>query len=584
MNISVNDAFLDLSERFQPEATLSNALFSRTGALTAPVSLPSSEHNLEILNHPERPDRDPGYGNTFDAQIHSAEIRQCRMQIASAHEIDGIDATLYFDDGDFYSRAKDFKLNRLSRIRDEWGANIANLLDYLMQVMREEVEDDFMLFPVCLEFEEGDPYSDPPVPAKGIILNATEDTGGSSETFIAYSPQTETIDGVDITLPVGYAVTPFLKFHAVLKMAIEHFGYSLLNSPWESDAHLKRMVFLNNTADACLRDHGTLDYSQLLPSITATELLDICLAKGYVAYINSTAMTVRFVSIPDIINSNPAAELTSVLSSRITTFYDAGKQISLSAGTIESASPNFESYEEMWKSYRPYGDFIEWSENQFNNLSPSPNYYNIIRKSTGDYYWIKSGSYTKFRKKLSSPYFNHVPAAGEIQSFDSIEKFVAVDFPDIPGKTSGRLMPMYLIGATHYNTAVDRDGSLIEEQKQNELAATLCYAYGLVPSEKYFFGSTRCYDPAGNPIRDAWSSIDIVSATGYYGLFFREMEEFLLKGVRIEAELNMPPVEIESLDLSKSVRIKNQRYLIEEIAYQIGDGQTRARLTAWLNT
>ncbi|MDR1129944.1 MAG: hypothetical protein LBK96_03070 [Prevotellaceae bacterium] len=584
MDISVNDAFLDLSEQLYPEATLSNALFSRAGALTAPVSLPASERNLEIFNHPERPDRDIGYGNTFDARIHSAEIKQCRMQIASAHEIDGIDATLYFDEGDFYSRAKEFKLNQLSLVRDEWGANITNLLDWLMRVMREEVEDDFMLFPVCLELEEGDSQSSPPVPARGIILNATEDTGGPTETFIAYNPQTETIDGVDITLPVGYAVSPFLKFHAVLKMAVEHFGYSLLNNPWESDPHLKRMVFLNNTADACLKDSGMLDYSQLLPSITVTGLLDICLAKGYVAYINSAAMTVRFVSIPDIINSNPATELTSVLSSRITAFYDAGKHLSLSAETIESASPNFESYEEMWKSYKTYGNFLYWDEDQFNNLPSSSSYFNAVRNSTGDYYLIKSGTNVKYRKKISSPYFSRVPAAGETQAFDSVEKFVAVDFPDIPGKTSGRLMPMYLIGATHYNSAVERDGSLIEEQKQDELAATLCYGYGLVPSKKYFFGSTRCYDPAGEPVMYAWSSIDIVSPTGYYGLFFRELERFLLKGVRIEAELNMSPVEIESLDLSKSVRIKNQRYLIEEIVYQIGNEQTPARLTAWPNT
>jgi hypothetical protein len=582
MNISVENRFLDLSERISPEATISNVLFSQTGALTAPLTLPPSERNLEILNHPERPDRDTAYGNTFDARIHSAEIKQCRLQIASAHEIDGIDATVYFDDGDFYNRAKEVQLNQLSKVRDEWGADITALLDYLMQVMREEAEDDFMLFPVCVELEEGDPHANPPAPNKGIILNATEDTGGATETFIAYSQQTEIIDGIEITLPVGYAVTPFLKFHVVLRMAVEHFGYSLLNNPWESDAQLKRMVFLNNTADACLKDYGMLDYSQLLPTITVTDLLNICMAKGYVAYINSTAMTVRFVSVPDIVNSVPDADLTDKLASHIETFYGAPEQLTLSAEKIESAEPNFESYDKMWKSYSPYGNFIEWDESQFNNLPSSPNYYNIIRKSTGDYFWIKSGINTRIRKKLSPPYFNYVPAGGEIRPFDSIEKFVAVDFPDIPGKTSGRLMPMYLIGATHYNTAVDRGGSLIEEQKQSGLAATLCYAYGLVPSAKFFFGSTRCYDPAGNPVPGAWSSIDIVTSTGYYELYFKDFEEFLKKSVKIEAELSIHPVEITSLDLSKSVQIKNQKYLIEEITFQLVNEPARCRITAWL--
>jgi hypothetical protein len=584
MNISINEKFLDISERLTIEATVSNALFARTGALTAPLSLPPSKHNFEILNHPQRLDRDTGYANTFDAEIRSAEIKQCRLQIASAHEIDGIDTTIYFDDGDFYNRTKDFKLTQLSKIRDDWGANITNLLDWLMQVMREEVEDDFMLFPVCIEFEDGDATAEPPTSNKGMILNATEDTGGSTETFIAYNQQTEEIDGVNVVLPVGYAVTPFLKFHVVLQMAIEHFGYSLLNNPWADDAHLRRMVFLNNTADACLKDYGMLDYSQLLPSISVTDLLDICQAKGYIAYINSTTMTVRFVSIPDVVNSIPGVELTSVLASHVHTFYETPKQLTLSAEKIESAEPKFESYEKMWESYKPYGNFIEWDENQFNNLSLQPNYYNVIRKSTGDYYWIKSGTNSQFRKKLSSPYFNYAPSDGETQAFDSVEEYVGVDFPDIPGKTVGRLMPMYLLGPTHYNTAVDRDGSLVEEQKQTELAATLCYGYGLVPSEKFFFGSTRCYDPAGNPVPGAWSSVDLTTSTGYRELYFKELEMFLRKGVRIETELNMSSVEIESLDLSKSVLIMNQRYLIQEIAYQLGNEQTRARLTAWLNT
>jgi hypothetical protein len=538
------------------------------------------------LNHPERLDRDIGYSNTFDARIHSADIKQCRLQITSAHKIDGIDATIYFDDGYFYNRTKAFKLNQLTKTRNEWGANITTMLNYLMRVMREEVNDDFMLFPVCVEYEEGYAQADPPTPTRGIILNATENAGSSTERFVAYNSVTEEIDGVEITLPVGYAVTPFLKFHVILQMAIEHFGYSLLNNPWATDPQLRRMVFLNNTADACLRDHGTLDYSQLLPSISITDLLDICQAKGYITYINSATMTVRFVAVPDIVNSVPDKDLTSALASHTRTFYDASKQLTLSAEKIESAQPNFESYSQIWKSQKPYGNFIEWNENQFNNLSTSPNYYNIIRKSTGDYYWIKSGTYTQFRKKLSSPYFNYInyTPSGESQPFDSIEKYVAVDFPDIPGKTTGRLMPMYLIGTAHYNTAVDRDGSLIEEQKQTELAATLCYGYGRVPSKKFFFGSTRCYDPAGNPIPSAWSSIDLTTSTGYYELFFKDLEKFLKKGIKIEVELNLSSVEIESLDLSKSVQIKNQKYLIQEIGYQLGNDKNRARLTAWLNT
>jgi hypothetical protein len=440
-----------------------------------------------------------------------------------------------------------------------------------------------MLFPVCLELEEGDPQADPPTQNRGIILNATEDTGETTEKFIAYNPQIEEIDGINITLPAGYAVTPFLKFHIILKMAIQHFGYTLTNNPWAEDSQLKRMVFLNNTADACLRDNGTLDYSQLLPDISVLDMLDICQAKGYVAYINSTSMTVRFVSVHDITTSVPDKELTSALTSRIRTFYDNSRQLTMHAETIEPATPKFDSYKKMIESYKPYGNFIEWNEAEFNNLPTSPNYFNIIRKATGEYYCIKSGVNSPYRKKLSSPYFSYEPA-GESHPFDSVEKFVAVDFPDIPGKTSGRLMPMYLIGATHYNTAVDRDGSLIEEQKQDELAATLCYAYGRVPSKKFFFGSTRCYDPSGNHISGAWSSIDIVTPTGYYELFFKELEKFMQKGIRIEAEINISPVEVETLDLSKAVHIKNQRYIIEEIAYQMGDEQTRARLTAWLNT
>jgi hypothetical protein len=452
-----------------------------------------------------------------------------------------------------------------------------------------------MLFPVCIQLDEGDPDADPPTPNTGIILNATADTGDTTERFIAYSPIVETIDGVNITLPVGYAVTPFLKFHVILRMAITHFGYTLVNNPWEDDPQLRRMVFLNNTADACLvatsASHvGMLSYSQLLPSITVTELLDICQAHGYIAQVNSATMTVRFVPVPDIINSAPDTELTSALASRIITYYNNSKQLSLTAaGTVSPAEPTFDSYSEMWKSYKPYGNFINWNETQFADINTAPNYYNIIRSAIGDYYSVKTGINSSYRKKLSTPYFNHTPTSNTSeQSFASPEHFVSVDFPDIPNKTADRLMPMFLINAVHYNTAVDRDGSLIEENKQTELAATLCYAYGRAKkadgtNEKYFFGSTRCFDNIGNAIPGAWSSIDFVSPTGYYELYFKDLEKFLKTGIYIEAEFDIDSADIEQMNLMIAKLIKNQPYLIEKITYLMGENQNRANITAWLN-
>ena len=74
-----------------------------------------------------------------------------------------------------------------------------------------------------------------------------------------------------VDVPFGFGITPFLKVSFVIKKIIEHFGYSVGESVFESDVSFKQLVLVNNVADAIVG--GVLDYTQLLPTCNVSDFI-----------------------------------------------------------------------------------------------------------------------------------------------------------------------------------------------------------------------------------------------------------------------------------------------------------------------
>jgi hypothetical protein len=589
MKIISDKGVFDLPDDFGLEVTESNPLFSKSGAQTIPVTVPPSDNNFRICGEPGRVDFLAPPENIPVTVSFDTINKKGSFVISSADDETGIDGTVYFDDGDFYGKIKNVKLNEMKvlPLRDEWNGDINALVAHLTAVMRGDADDDFMIFPAVVEYKQDDEGGY----ATGTILNETKSVAANTdEVLVGSEPYTFVSDGMTVTLPIGYGITPFLKISVLIDYVFREIGYELSDNPW-AKGELASHVVLNNTADTCLKAKsatyfGALDYKQITPADILADFIDMLFViYGQVLFVNGSSRTARFVPVADIVTGKPDLNFTDKLSSKITVFFEKGKQLNLSAGN-SYAAPGFDSYGEMMKSYAVYGNPLYCVETDFTDVNESnPDVYLfVVRASTGNYHLIRTGTSIaplKFIRLVSSPYFNYAPESTLEKDERSAKcELAGMDFPritDSNGDKPLRLTPMFLAGVRHFNSELRvSDGSIVKDDKGKELKTAFCVARGRAKAGDgsplyYFYGSTQRYDNAGN--EETGRSISLQFQTpdgsGIYDRLFREFEEFLKLGTYFEFEATLDDSEISALDLSKPKHLKNRNLLIEELKYSM---------------
>ena len=346
----------------------SNPFLSTQGTVSLPVVFPWTAWNSETLEHPTRFDRAGKLKQKREVIIQAgiyqrlATLQITGGKLPTAYGAGYINATFLFDEAQFYNQMKDVTMQTVfgSIIRDDFASlatrelRVAAWVDYMNGIMFGTHTDDFDVFPVCYEIgTDGRNGFLNQLRSKVSYRHNIDDyelAGKVARTFV--------IDGANVSIPVGYEVTPFLKKSYVLRTLFSSFGYVLNEDYLTKYPDFQREVELNNTADALMP--GFINYGQLVPTKTINEFLNgIRYKYGCEFFLADNNVDVKLVFWNDLFESSDLM-LDKIITDSPMINQESFKIIKLTCGTTNKiGDPKFKTFNDMVLNYvdKRYKDY-----------------------------------------------------------------------------------------------------------------------------------------------------------------------------------------------------------------------------------
>lgn len=556
---------LDLPRDYAMTMTRTNPLLSDQGDVSVPSSLPSSPNNLKVIGHLERIDRSEQYNNKMDAILEVGPIqKRGQLVIDKVHRTEGIDACFAIDSSDLYVKSKN---KSLKDIFSDWnnGAGYKESFNDVAEACRimegiyhnGNANGDYLIFPVAVS-----PY----------------ETGEDDEKHTEYQYNNEDNNGnlvweervvkesdVNMLVPEGYGIAPFLKLNRLLQRIFECLDYTVAYNCFDEQFY-NNIVIVHNCSDCLVRPE--LRYADIVPTCTLSEFLEWLLAKFHVQpIVNSETKVVKFVKMTDILNAvvgNYDMDITKLLDGDWTVQLNPSKRVVLTPTCeIEGTAPAAETFDKLIEKY---GFYVACSESQFESLStdnPAVNDCLILRKSTGMFYLLErrldNGKIDLHA--LGSNYFTY-----DRDNSDETEGFSQSD-----------VMPLMLVGENHKTAPfigqrIHRNTSYQGKKDESEQKIIAVQAY---TAEKYLAfpttGSSQKNIPfAGYGDRDFAFGMDNYSL---YENFWSQYNALLLNNpVHLIGRVKYTIEQFLGMDMS-TLKLCNGRRLLPVSASAIINGK-----------
>lgn len=564
LTIKTQKGIYDVPTDFQMEVEITSPIYTDKGSQTLASTLPATKRNLYIADYIHRLDIVNAPGKDVMAIIADGIYRRTGKQnISSASSESGFVANFGFDESLMYEAWNNVSLKKIPNLpvyKPDGG--ITALLNHLSDVMSYKVSADYYVFPIQVKNESSNDVAYPE------FVNPIAKINDSSYD-LKKNARTEkmVLSGtlVDVKLPSGYGISPFIKVSKIMELIFSAYGFKLTENPFATHYQLKKMVVLNNVADAAVQ--GQIEYKNMMPDCSINDFLDALYCRtGAKVFVDGNNRTAKIVLLKDALLAKPFADWTLLKSMDLTPNYDASKQLKLSAGTsFEGASTEYDSFDEF---QAPYKGIITEIKNTSPGYIPDDTYI-CYQASTGRFY--KRNLVTKSVSMISSDFFPWDKKAMNIN-------YEEVTGPDecLPmAFTNGLLVPQYLAGTVNLNTTLR--GAKIEEQKE-DTPLCFCFAMGLATDEKgnssgYYFGSSLCRDPAGNYFRDSDGntynySLVFRGEDGAFNCFFKEWDAILRHSNHVlDGKFNLDRIQLTRIDTTRPVMISGQRVMIESVKH-----------------
>lgn len=291
MKIETKDGVFELPQGFQLEITEHNHMITEQVDMSIAVSIRPTEHNLKLLSNSNRIDARYKPVQSILVVVSSgvfSKLANFVIDVVNHIEIGG---TLYFNVNSFFSQIgnrrmvslgwktifnpieilpgnqEEYEYYFINLLKNQWATN-SHLEDFVVTQVAtgetrtllngtEEVEDVFVLngFETFKYIYDAGP-------------------AGYIDVFQGEYNHIQKMGDANVSLGLGYGMTPFLRLDYVLTTIFETFGYSwtgygtLVNTIQAYDG----MFLLNKVADAIWLK-TKLEYSQLVPDVTVKEFL-----------------------------------------------------------------------------------------------------------------------------------------------------------------------------------------------------------------------------------------------------------------------------------------------------------------------
>ena len=566
LTIKTQKGIYDVPTDFQMEVEITSPIYTDKGSQTLASTLPGTKRNLYLVDYIHREDIVNAPGKDVMAIIADGIYRRAGKQnITSASRESGIVANFGFDESLMYEAWNNVSLKKLPNLpvyKPDGGITI--LMTHLSNVMRYKESADYYVFPIQVKNESSGDVVYPE------FVNPIE-RAENGNYDLKKNARTEkmVISGtlVDVKLPAGYGLSPFIKVSKILELIFSAYGFKLVENAFATHYQLKKMVVLNNVADAIVQ--GQIEYKNMMPDCSVNDFLDALYCRtGAKVFVDGNTQTAKIILIKDAISANPFANWTLLKSSDLVPSYGTAKQLKLSAGTsFEGADVENDSFEEFLEQYNGIITEVKGA---------SPGYipddtYICYQASTGRFY--KRNIITKNVSLISSDFFpwNKKTVNVENEEVTGADECLPMSF------TNSLLVPQYFAGTVNLNTTLR--GAKVEEQKE-DTPLCFCFAMGLATDEKgnssgYYFGSSLCRDPAGNYFRDSSGNTYTYSLVfrgedGAFNRFFKEWDAILRHSNHtLTGKFNIDRINLTKIDVGCPLLISGQRMMVESVKHSM---------------
>ena len=394
LTIQTEKGIFDLPQDFSVEIENTSPMYTDKGSQTIASTLPATGHNLSMVDYIHRPDIRNAPKRDAAAVVTDGVYRRTgKLNITSVSTESGIVCNIGFDESIMYEAWKNVSLKELPGLPViKYPEGVAALARHLEEVMRYQTPADYHVFRIQVASETLEETEYPE------FINPIGSDGKTYALLKEARTERVVISGqaVDVKVPAGYGISPFLKVSRILEMIFSAYGFTLVENPFATDYQLSKMVVLNNVADTIVT--GEIDYRNLMPDCTVNEFLDALFCRtGAKVYVNAGRKAVIRL-LKDSIGATASADWTPLKASEPEINYTPAKQLKLSAGTsFKEAEPAADSFEKFLK---PYGGIIT----EFTGDRDVPDeLYITYQPSTGRYY--KRDIVNKKKKWISSDFF-----------------------------------------------------------------------------------------------------------------------------------------------------------------------------------
>ena len=111
MILTTEKGEITLPKDFKFEITTNHPFFSDDGTASAPVTLPSSAQNREMLDFPDNLNRRRVYERVLQGRLmHGTFFKSCKIIVSGASQHGGISASIALRESEMYAQIQDTKL------------------------------------------------------------------------------------------------------------------------------------------------------------------------------------------------------------------------------------------------------------------------------------------------------------------------------------------------------------------------------------------------------------------------------------------------------------------------------------------
>ena len=571
MKLTTKKGQLDLPQDFSMTIERNNPFLSDEGDSSIPAKLPASSHNLEVLEHRERIDRARRYFNKEEAVLEVGPIQKHgQLVIDMVNRSEGIDASLAIDNSDLYVQSKN---KSLKEIFAGWKGGIGmsipfssidDACQYMISIYKGTmINTDFAVFPVAVS-----PYEVGEDDNKQTVYQYNNEAVG--QLGLAYEERIVREGDINMLVPKGYGIAPFLKLQKLLLRLFEVMGYTVEFNCFDETPFYSQIVIVHNCADCLCNPQSTLYYKDLVPSCTLSEFLNWLLAKFHVQpVVNSDTKRVRIVKMDSILNMVTGVggydqDISGLVEGDWTVQLNPSKRIVLTPSIeIEGSEAAAETFDKLLEKYGGYVDINEYQFWSLNGPSPAIHDCLVKRKSTGMFYLLERSLSTgdMKMKPLGTNYFKY-----DRDNSEETEDFSQAD-----------VMPLMLCGPkcetapfigdrihkhTSYNGGADDSVQKIIAVQAHTLPGHFAYATTGTTQETIPYNNGTTY-------YSFWFGMDNYSM---YRIFWQNYNNLILNNtVRLNGRVKYSLAQFLNMDMSVLKLCDGQRLLPEKASLVISE-------------